>query len=144
MYFVSEDQVLYAVNPQGLTKWTYKIPVFTYYDFVDSSPAIGSDGTVYVGGYNELFAIYPNGTLRWNYTADGWQFTSPTVDAAGNVYAACVGGTLYALRADGGLRWKYTVGGLQHTSPVIGPDGMLYIAGFGQKSLYAIGAGQGP
>ena len=42
----------------------------------ENSPAIGSDGVIYVGGsYGDLtrylFAIYPNGTLKWRYFADG-------------------------------------------------------------------------
>ena len=34
-----------------------------------SSPAIGSDGTIYVGSDDcKLYAINSNGTLKWSYT----------------------------------------------------------------------------
>jgi outer membrane protein assembly factor BamB len=56
VYVGSGDHCLYAINPEGTLKWTCKTG-----DWVDSSPAIGPDGTVYVGsedGY--LYAIYTN------------------------------------------------------------------------------------
>uniref|UniRef100_A0A7C4U7K1 Uncharacterized protein n=1 Tax=candidate division WOR-3 bacterium TaxID=2052148 RepID=A0A7C4U7K1_UNCW3 len=44
---------------QGILKWT-----FTMGDVVRSSPAIGSDGTIYVGSDDyKLYAIYGSGTL---------------------------------------------------------------------------------
>ena len=46
------------------TKWNYT----TGSDIV-SSPAIGSDGTIYFGSYDgKLYALNPNGTQKWNYT----------------------------------------------------------------------------
>jgi outer membrane protein assembly factor BamB len=49
------DGKLYAINPDGTQKWA-----FATGDDVDSSPAIGADGTVYVGSYdNKLYAIGP-------------------------------------------------------------------------------------
>ncbi|MGC8757802.1 MAG: PQQ-binding-like beta-propeller repeat protein [Caldisericaceae bacterium] len=42
----------------GLAKWKYSIG-FSY-----SSPAIGSDGTIYVGSEKGLFAINPDGTMK--------------------------------------------------------------------------------
>ena len=50
----SEDNNLYAVNPSdGSQKWA-----FTTGGDVVSSPAIGVDGTIYVGSYdNNLYAI---------------------------------------------------------------------------------------
>ena len=51
----------------GTLKWKYKTDYYVY-----SSPAIASDGTIYVGsrdGY--LYAINPDGTLKWKYQT-GW------------------------------------------------------------------------
>ena len=47
----------------GQLKWS-----FTTGSNVAHSPSIGSDGTIYVGSFdNYLYAIYPNGSLKWNY-----------------------------------------------------------------------------
>ena len=45
----------------GTLKWSYSTG-----GLVQSSPAVGSDGTVYVGSFdNNLYAINPDGTLKW-------------------------------------------------------------------------------
>ena len=60
----SEDGKLYAINPKGTLKWSY-----TAGGAVNSSPAIGADGTVYVGSWDfKLYAINPKGTPEWSYT----------------------------------------------------------------------------
>ena len=49
---------LYAFNPDGTQKW-----VFPTGGIVTSSPALGADGTVYVGSHdNNFYAINPDGT----------------------------------------------------------------------------------
>ena len=42
--------------------------------FEDQSPAIGSDGTLYVPGNSGLYAVRPDGTQKWFYRA---QYQSP-------------------------------------------------------------------
>jgi outer membrane protein assembly factor BamB len=45
--------ILYAINEYGKIKWEYKLD-----DWSRSSPTIGSDGTIYIGGYDGyLYAI---------------------------------------------------------------------------------------
>ena len=44
-------------------KWSFTTGGVIMY----SSPAIGSDGTIYVGS-DKLYAINPNGTFKWSYT----------------------------------------------------------------------------
>ena len=49
------DNKLCAINPDGTKKWEY-----TTVAGVQSSPAIGADGTVYVGGFDgKLYAFGP-------------------------------------------------------------------------------------
>src|ERR1043166_4540389 len=50
---------------------------------IQSSPAIGKDGTIYVGcGDNFLVAINPaNGTQLWQYDAHGFIYSSPAIGA---------------------------------------------------------------
>jgi len=43
--------------------------LFSSGDRIYSSPAIGSDGTIYVGSYDSnLYAINPDGSLKWKYS----------------------------------------------------------------------------
>jgi outer membrane protein assembly factor BamB len=47
-------------------------------NYVFSSPTLGADGTIYVGSYDhKLYAINPNGTLKWSYVTGGSVFSSP-------------------------------------------------------------------
>ena len=47
----------------GVLKWKYETGGNVY-----SSPAIGADGTIYVGSDdNYLYAINPDGSLRWRF-----------------------------------------------------------------------------
>jgi outer membrane protein assembly factor BamB len=54
-----------------------------------SSPAIGSDGTIYVGSFdNKLYAVNPNGTAKWdtdNIIVGAVQ-SSPAIGSDGTIY----------------------------------------------------------
>jgi len=55
----SSDRKLYAIDSNGNSKWA-----FATGSYINSSPTIGSDGTVYVGSYDgKLYAINGSGTL---------------------------------------------------------------------------------
>jgi outer membrane protein assembly factor BamB len=57
------ESVDVVVVRYGTLKWKYKTD-----SWVKSSPAIGADGTVYVGSIDHhLYAINPDGTLKWRY-----------------------------------------------------------------------------
>ena len=64
MYIGGEDfdkSYFFAINPDGSEKWH-----FDPGHWVDSSPAISSDGTIYFGSLNgNLYAFYPNGSTKW-------------------------------------------------------------------------------
>ena len=50
----SDDSYLYAFNPDGSLKWRYLTT-----NSIASSPAIGTDGTVYVGSLDaNLYAFH--------------------------------------------------------------------------------------
>ena len=48
---------------------------------IRSSPNIGPGGIVLFGSYDsKLYAVYPNGTLAWDYIGcNGWIHTSPAI-----------------------------------------------------------------
>jgi hypothetical protein len=107
------DAHLYAVNPDGIKKWSLKVDDSR----LRTSPTISSDGTIYVTQtqWTELLAINPNGSVRWRQDF-GWRFrASPALGPEG---------TLYATHSDGHLRAIYTgVGGLADSAwPTLGQN----------------------
>jgi hypothetical protein len=103
-----------------------------------SSPAIGADGTIYVGGYNPyLCAINPNGTLKWEYWTEGAVESSPAIGLDGTIYVGSFDHHLYAINPNGMLKWKYETKDCVRSSPAIGADGTIYV-GSDDFHLYAI------
>ena len=99
---------------------------------VDADPSIGDDGTIYIGGSYEglswyLYAIYPNGTLRWMYYAGGliWNM-GPAIADDGTIYFGAWDNSLHAVNPDGSEKWKYSAGSDIKSSPVISEDGTIY------------------
>jgi len=126
---------------QAEVKWGYAGP-----DIL-SSPAMGSDGTIYAFSENDtLYAINYDGSLKWKhplpdtiwYTPSN-MFSSPVVALDGTIYIFAVDGYLYAINSDGNLKWKYpvsisfpAVGG----TPAIASDGTIYA--YDGQMLHAI------
>ena len=104
IYVGSEDDYLYAINPEGTPKWKFK----TAY-VVSASPAIASDGTIYVASEDDyLYAINPDGTLKWKYGAGDEIYSSPTIGLDGTIYVVAKDGYyLYAINSNGTLQWKF-------------------------------------
>jgi outer membrane protein assembly factor BamB len=119
----------YAGPDHGVLAWRYNAG-----DWVLSSPAIGEDGTVYVGSVaNKLLAMHPGGTLAWEYAVDNVVDSSPAVAKSGTIFVGGGKGNLYALYAvspTGAAVWDYDMNANPgRSSPLIGLDGMLYIGG---------------
>lgn len=115
-------------------KWSYATG-----SYVNSSPAIGADGTVYVGSDDHnLYAINPNGTIKWSYATGDMLLSSPAITADGTVYVGSLDNRLYALNPNGTLKWSYTTGGsIRFSSPAIGADGTVYV-GSEDSRLYGL------
>jgi len=83
----SRDGYLYAVKADGTLKWKYQTD-----EAIDqSSPAAGSDGTIYIGSWdNCLHAVNPaTGEVKWKFKgAEGTygMVSSPSVGAGGTIY----------------------------------------------------------
>lgn len=75
---------LYALTPDGGVKWIFngKYPV-------SQSTSAGADGVAYFAGGNTVYAVNPNGTLKWQITdPSGAAFVAgPNVGPDGNIYA---------------------------------------------------------
>ena len=84
----------------------------------NASPSIGADGTIYIGtvgcstssGTCYVYAINPDGTVKWKFKTDGYYgrvFTAPAVGPDGTVYAVGLDpATLYAINPTGTLKWN--------------------------------------
>ena len=148
VYKSSWDGYLYALNPNnGSLNWKCRIGSGS-----KVNPAIGSDGTIYVGCEN-LYAIYPNGTIKWtlslgseNYNA----WSSPAISADGFIYFGITigdgdGGEIFAVNPDGTVRWRKTIARFWVNSPSsIDEDGSIYIGcayDMFHGYLYAFGRG---
>ena len=136
---VPVDTVFFAVNPDGTLKW-----IFVMGDGAESSPAIGPDGTIYVGSYDScVYAIEDMGTeglLKWKFVTGGPVDASPTVDGDGTIYIGSNDSTLYALNPDGTVKWTFLTEGKIESSVTIDGHGYLYFGSFDGK-LYALGSG---
>ena len=67
---------------------------------VFSSPAIGSDGTVYVGSWdNKLYAINgKTGVKLWEFETGSYLYSSPAIGSDGTVYVGSADKKLYAIK----------------------------------------------
>ena len=107
---------------------------------MNSSPAIGSDGTVYVGSQdNKLYAINgKTGVKLWEFETGGFVRSSPAIGSDGKVYVGSWDLKLYALNGKTGEKlWEFATGSFVSSSPAIGSDGTVYV-GSSDKKLYAI------
>jgi outer membrane protein assembly factor BamB len=105
IYLPSMDHHLYAINASdGAEVWKTE-------DLGGSmvgSPAYGSDGTLYVGTFNnEILAISSeNGVVLWRKPTDGWVWGGPAIKD-GTLYFGDLSGVLYAMDASNGkILWK--------------------------------------
>ena len=93
------DGSLYAFNPDGTLKWQVSRPPASC-----ESPAIGPDGTIYVGA-GTLQAVKPDGTTAWTSTESDAQQASPALGKDGTIYISAFDFGLSAFTPDGKLKW---------------------------------------
>ena len=118
----------------GTQRW-----VFPTGDGVFSSPAMGWDGTIYVGSYDKnLYAINPDGTQKWAFPTGGYILSSsPAIGSDGSIYVGSYDFNLYAINPDGSQKWVFPTGDAVNSSPAIGTDGTIFVGSL-DDNLYAI------
>ena len=100
---------------QGALKWKFATGGAIEW----SAPALGNDGTVYIGSDDHfVYAINGDGTLKWKFETKDKVNSSPVVDDQGSGSAGAYGGTVFCCSNDGNLyalgaalgelRWQYT------------------------------------
>lgn len=133
--------------------WSYKTGAS-----IESSPAIGPNGAIYVGSHDGYFyAFEKSGQLKWKVKLTEPSFdprwniskammASPTVASDGTIYINTASKFLHALNPDGSEKWRFPINWNNDfwNSPNVGPDGTIYIGtarfdgASGQSGLYAI------
>jgi len=103
---------------------------------VASSPALASDGTIYVGGQNGLNAINPDGSQKW-VSGGNPVVSSPAVGADGTIYFGDFNGSLDAINPDGSVKWEFNTHDTIVSSPAVTNDGTIYIGSL-SGNFYAI------
>ncbi|MDZ7780574.1 MAG: PQQ-binding-like beta-propeller repeat protein [Gemmatimonadota bacterium] len=130
-----------ALSPQGGVVWTVDLPL-TF----KSSPAIGEDGTLYLGSRSagadgsvgRLIAVNPGGSVRWMLEGIDGIRSSPSIGPDGTVYVAGER-HIYAVDPQGEIRWVYEAASdvFAFSSPAVAGDGTIYV-GAEDYHLYAI------
>jgi outer membrane protein assembly factor BamB len=96
-----------------------------------SSPAVGSDGTVYSASAGKLYAVEPDGQLQWAKVVGRFtRFTSPAIGADGTIYIGS-GDGLSAVTPTGNVLWTFPVNGQVRSTPAIATDGTIYVGSTG-------------
>jgi len=148
------DWWMFRHDPQHTGRSPYDGPSIPWLQWsssfgtVCSSPAIGADGTIYVGSMSQYYsqlnclnAINPtDGSVKWKFPTGGYVISSPAIGTDGTIYVGSNDANLYALTDNGtsyALKWKYATGLPIMSSPVIGADGTIYV-GSTDKNLYAL------
>jgi outer membrane protein assembly factor BamB len=105
LYVSSRSHGLYAIYPNGTSKWHSGL----IGDFEDQ-PVIGLNGTIYVGTIYRFHAFYPNGTLQWILPMEKYFCSQPVVSPEGIIYVGTKDGYLYAVYPNGTIKWEYYLG----------------------------------
>jgi outer membrane protein assembly factor BamB len=119
---------------EGTLKWS-----FLASRPISSSPAVGSDGSIYFGAEDgRIYGCRSNGTVKWMPTLTQGAVSSTPAVSGDAVYFGSWDGRLYAVSASSGSRlWFYATGSYIHSSPAVGKDGTIYV-GSGDGSLHAV------
>jgi outer membrane protein assembly factor BamB len=104
----------------------------------DSSPALAPDGTIYQGTFDgKLFAVTPQGEIKWTFQAGREIQSSPAVGDGGTIYFGSRDRKFYALAPDGKLKWTFATGAWIDSSPAIATDGAIYFGSW-DGNFYAL------
>ena len=120
---IALTSVIALCQEPGSLLWTASIAGQNY-----SSPAIGSDGTIYIGSsYTDLYAFSPLGETNWIFHTGGDVFSSPAIGPDETIYVGSMNGIFYSIHPDGSTNWALPLGDDVRSSPAIGSDGTIYI-----------------
>jgi len=99
-------------------------------EFNYGGPAIGRDGTVYMGTLEgKTLALRPDGTTKWSRQLPGAVESTPAILHDGRIAVVDSAGILHVFNPDGSRSWRVWSGATcscPETSPAVGRDGTIY------------------
>jgi outer membrane protein assembly factor BamB len=106
----------------GVEKWRFNTK-----DECTSSPVIDKRGVIYVAGLDGLYAVNPNGTMKWHIWPRELIVSSFAMDDNDVLYFGGIWGeNFHAVYLENGSeKWRYPIG-YTWASPTVGPDGIIY------------------
>jgi len=131
MWQTTERLFLYALSSEGDYLWIIELE-----GSVGSTPAVGDDGTIYVGTTDGLAAILPNGTLAWTFPCPAVDYP-PSIGDDGTIYFGCTDTQIYALHPNGTLKWSFDTSGPVMAPVALSGDGRILIGSF-DRHVYAV------
>jgi hypothetical protein len=122
----------------GRVRWRFQADGL----YIEGRPAIGPDGTIYAADvYGHLYALTPNGSLKWIFSGQRNVLQSVSVGQDGTIYFAG-GNIVYAINPNGTQKWQVTdpSGVAVVAGPNVGPDGNIYAVTGDSGSSGGLGA----
>jgi hypothetical protein len=132
-YFVldsagSASSTLYAIDRNGQQKWTVAGGGGS------GAPAISIDNTIYFVAGGELYAVSPDGAVKWHSYVSAYRIPyPPIIGVDGTIYFG-LERTFYAFSQAGTNIWSASVLGGGWLSPALGLQGNVYVSA---TTLYA-------
>ena len=121
----------------GRFKWRLKLPD----QYVPTRPIVGPDGTVYaMGNFGHIYAVNPDGTLRWVVSPAGGVSGCLGMTKNGNLVVGGGAGVQALSPVDGSTVWTFPIQTPLVAGPSVGPDGNIYAADDSRWSQSVIGA----
>lgn len=113
----SDAALLLVHAPRAIPKWIFRPGTgFT-------TPAIGSDGTIYTSGNGTICALHPDGSLRWELPVSAPYLSAVALSPDDVLYVGAED-SLRVLNPDGSTRWAVRRG--SRLKPAIAANGTIY------------------
>lgn len=123
---------LLSFSAAGDIRWTYNQFQYNQFDNVGQRcPAIGSDGTIYIGGCGLHALDSSTGTRKWIFMEGGRVKAPPAIGTDGTIYIVFGQDLLVAVNPDGSEKWRNSFTypwEMSFTAPAIDEEGIIYLA----------------
>ena len=135
------NQSQYAVAESLDIAWTLDLAEPT-----GIQPVIGEDGTIYLACDDTLYALWPDGTIKWYYNffyhGPGLIISKLAIDTNGTIYlvaeeARGLEQYVFAISSKGKLKWKCEDSRKARGALAIAQDGTIYVGTY-DSTLFAI------
>lgn len=156
----SNGRVFKLSADDGTLNWRFDSPIDG--ERFGDGISIDREGILYLTGHSlrgqghrQLYALRPDGRVKWTYRYRGESRSMPAIGANGTVYAVInfggglrnSNGTLVAFGTKGEVKWRLKTGDKvthmndatfrSRSQPVVGPEGRIYV-GSSNGHVYAI------